>query len=149
MFGHSSHPPAAHANRLTVLLANEQERWHQVVRQLLAPQGVQIVVAHTGREALEVMASTTVHVAVLDARMPQLGGLQVVKLVRERNALRDAQVPSATILLADQLTPPLLNDALAMSIFTVLPKPVDHDQLLDALARAMRRFHNSQWPGLS
>ena len=39
-------------NRLTVLLANEQEGWHQTVRGLLEPQGVQTVAARSGREAL-------------------------------------------------------------------------------------------------
>jgi CheY-like chemotaxis protein len=53
-------------NRLTVLLANEQEGWHQTVRGLLEPQGVQTVAARSGREALELMERTPVHVAVLD-----------------------------------------------------------------------------------
>ena len=42
-------------NRFTVLLANEQEGWHQTVRQLLQPQGVQTVCARSGREALELL----------------------------------------------------------------------------------------------
>lgn len=132
---------ASPANRLTVLLTNETESWHATVRQLLAPQGVHTITARTGREALALMESQTVHVAVLDHRMPQLGGLQVIKLVREHK-----HTPPATILLAESLSTALLHEALGMSVFTVLAKPVNHDQLLDALARAMRRFHNSQWP---
>ena len=38
-------------NRFTVLLANDQEQWHVLVRDLLAPQGVQTVSARNGREA--------------------------------------------------------------------------------------------------
>ena len=49
----------------------------------LQPQGVQTVSAHSGREALNLIESTPVHVAVLDAQMPQLGGLQVIRLLRE------------------------------------------------------------------
>ena len=37
--------------RLTVLLANEQEGWHQTVRGLLEPQGVRTVSVRSGREA--------------------------------------------------------------------------------------------------
>jgi DNA-binding NtrC family response regulator len=128
-------------NRLTVLLANEQEDWHRIVRDLLEPQGVQTISARSGREALSVIESRPVHVAVLDQQMPQLGGLQVVRLMRELH-----RAPPA-ILLSSQLTNALLHEALAMHVFTVLHKPVDFNQLLDALARVLRRYHESRWPG--
>ena len=127
-------------NRLTVLLANEQEGWHQTIRGLLEPQGVQTLSARSGREALDLMESRPIHVAVLDQSMPQLGGLQVVKLMRDRK-----NAPPA-ILLANQLTNNLLREALSMQVFTVLGKPVDLNVLLDALARVLRRYHESRWP---
>ena len=127
-------------NRLTVLLANEQEGWHQTVRGLLEPQGVTTLVARSGREALDLIEKRPVHVAVLDQQMPQLGGLQVIKLMRERPA------PPAAILLANQLTNHLLHEALGMHVFTVLAKPVDFNLLLDSLARVLKRYHESRWP---
>ena len=130
-------------NRLTVLLANEQEGWHQTVRGLLEPQGVQTLSARSGREALHLIESRPVHVAVLDAQMPQLGGLQVVKLMREE--MRTAAPPA--ILVANDLTSTLLREALMMHVFSVLSKPVDLNVLLDALARVLRRHYESRWPG--
>ena len=133
------------SNRLTVLLANEQEGWHQTVRGLLEPQGVQTVVARSGREALDLIESRPIHVAVLDQQMPQLGGLQVVRLMRE---LRPGPLPQPiAILLANQLTNNLLHEALGMHVFTVLAKPVDFNLLLDSLARVLMRYHESRWPG--
>ena len=131
---------AAQSNRLTVLLANEQEGWHQTVRTLLEPQGVQTLSARSGHEALELMESKPVHVAVLDAQMPQLGGMQVIRLMRD---LRNA--PPA-ILLAHDLTSHLLREALGMHVFSVLSKPVDFNVLLDTLARVLRRHYESKWP---
>ena len=133
---------SSHQNRLTVLLANEQEGWHQTVRGLLEPQGVQTLVARSGREALNLIESQPVHVAVLDQQMPQLGGLQVIRLMRD---LKKSSPPAA-ILLANQLTNHLLHEALGMHVFTVLAKPVDFNVLLDALARVLRRYHESRWP---
>ena len=135
-------PQQAHQNRLTVLLANEQEGWHQTVRGLLEPQGVQTLVARSGREALDLIEQRPVHVAVLDQQMPQLGGLQVIRLMRDLKK----DPPPAAILLANQLTHHLLHDALAMHVFTVLAKPVDFNVLLDSLARVLRRYHESRWP---
>src|ERR1700712_5073321 len=131
----------ANNHRLTVLLANEQESWHQTVRQLLEPQGVQTVSARNGREALRLIESTPVHVCVLDVEMPQLGGLQVVKL------MKDLENKPPAILLANHLTNHLLHEALGMHVFSVLSKPVDLNLLLDALARVMRRYYESRWPG--
>ncbi|HZU36934.1 MAG TPA: response regulator [Gemmataceae bacterium] len=129
-----------HSNRFTVLLANEQENWHQTVRGLLEPQGVQTLSAHSGREALQLLESHPVHVAVLDHQMPQLGGLQVIKLMRELH-----KAPPS-ILLAHDLTSYLLREALGMHVFSVLSKPVDPNVLLDALARVLRRYYESRWP---
>jgi CheY-like chemotaxis protein len=133
------------SNRLTVLLANEQEGWHQTVRGLLEPQGVQTLSARSGREALDLLESRPVHVAVLDTQMPQLGGLQVVRLMREMHKGDPRKTPPA-ILLANQMTNHLLREALSMQVFTVLGKPVDFNVLLDALARVLRRYHESRWP---
>jgi CheY-like chemotaxis protein len=74
---------AGQPGRFKVLLANEQEGWHQTVRRLLEPQGVQTISARSGREALELIESTPVHAAVLDVQMPQLGGMQVIRMMRE------------------------------------------------------------------
>ena len=133
----------SHTNRFTLLLANEQDQWQQTVRDLLQPQGVQTLSAHSGREALDLIRSLPVHLAVLDAQMPQLGGLQVVKLMRD--------VPEAppAILLANHLTSHLLQEALGMHVFSVLSKPVDLNLLLDSIARVLRRHYEGRWPGES
>jgi CheY-like chemotaxis protein len=132
---------ASPTNRFTVLLANEQEEWHQTVQGLLRPQGVHTVSAHSGREALDLIERTPVHCAVLDAQMPQLGGMQVVRLLRELHKATPA------ILLTNHLTNHLLHEALGMQVFSVLSKPVDFNVLLDALARVLRRYHENRWPG--
>jgi CheY-like chemotaxis protein len=131
----------ANHNRLTMLLANEEEGWHQTVRQLLEPQGVQTLSAHSGHEVLDILDREPVHLVVLDVHMPRLGGLQVVKMMRESD-----QSPPA-ILLASDLNRHLLHDALAMRVFSVLAKPVELNVLLDAVARVMRRHYASRWPG--
>src|SRR5436305_7797800 len=95
---------APSSSRFKVLLANEQEGWHQTVRQLLEPQGVQTLSARSGREALNLIESRSVHVAVLDAQMHGLGGMQVIRLMREME-----HVPPA-ILLAPELTNHLLHE---------------------------------------
>lgn len=132
---------AGSTNRFTVLLADEQEDWHRTVRELLEPQGVETVSARTGRQALDLIQRSRIHVAVLDQQMPQLGGLQVVKLMRQ---LENA--PPA-ILLTAQFNAHLMHEALNMQVFSVLTKPVDLNLLLDTLARVLKRHYEGRWPG--
>jgi DNA-binding NtrC family response regulator len=127
-------------SRFTVLLPQEQEGWHETLSRLLEPQGVHTVVARSGREALGLIESTPLHAVVLDTHMPQLGGLQVLKLMRDRR-----NAPPA-ILLTNHLTNHLLQEALTMHVFSVLSKPVDFNLLLDSLARLLKRFHENRWP---
>lgn len=135
-------PIALNPSRLTVLLGDERAgaAWSQTVSHLLAPQGVRTVSAHTGREALSLIEGGTIHVAVLDQRMPQLGGMQVVRRMQE------LQHAPPTILLAEHPSSALMHEALGMSVFSVLTKPVDFNLLLDSLARVLRRHYESRWP---
>jgi len=118
---------------------------------------VQTISARSGREALELIESTPVHAAVLDVQMPQLGGMQVIRMMHEMHRgqagsgagakePRPVEVPAA-ILLANDLNSHLLREALSMHVFSVLSKPVDFNVLLDSLARVLKRYHASRWPG--
>src|SRR5215210_8797367 len=91
-------------NRLNVLRAHDSDGWEDTVRRLLEPQGVQTLAVRSGREALDVLQSTQIHVAVLDHQMPQLGGLQVIKL------MRDIKNAPPAILLTQHLTDHLLHE---------------------------------------
>src|SRR4051812_13169641 len=127
-------------NRFSVLFTHDQGGWQDNVRRLLEPQGVHTLSVRSGREALEVMQHTQIHVAVLDQQMPQLGGLQVIKL------MRDLKLAPPSILIANHMTDHLLHEALGMRVFSVLSKPVDLNMLLDALARILRKRYASRWP---
>lgn len=124
----------------TVLLPEARAPWHTTVSQLLAPQGVQTVSVQSGRQALDLIERTPVHVAVLDVEMPGLGGLQVVQRMQHF-----VSAPPA-ILLAPTLSAQLLHQALGLQVFSVLSKPVDFNALLDCLARVMRRHYEGRWP---
>lgn len=131
---------ASGTGRFTVLLPEEQAAWHETVRRLLEAQGVDTLCARNGRDALRLIETRPVHVAVLDVQMPLLGGMQVVRLMREMH-----RAPPA-ILLTQQVTTHLLHEAVGMSVFSVLSKPVDFNVLLDSLARVMNRHYAGRWP---
>ncbi len=159
-------PAAPSGGRCTVLLGDERgacEAWHKTAAGLLASQGVETLVARTGRHALGLIedglaaGGRRIHVVVLDQGMTDMTGLQVLRRLHEdltRDSQKSKMAPSAppAILLAPAgeqrgVTSGLMHDALTVKVFSVLPRPVDTNLLLDTLARALSRFYKGKWPG--
>ena len=156
-------PPGSAASpvRFTVLLGSGADAvgqaWHRTACGLLEAQGVQTLLAQTGREVLGLMEQSVggqgrrIHVAVRDQRLPDMGGLQVLRRLQQAHS--DAAQPTdaaglpPAILLADAPGSGLMQEALTARVFSVLPKPIELDLLLDTLARALRRFYQNKWPG--
>ncbi len=57
-----------------------------------------------------------------------------------------AKPDPTVILIAPQQDQQLLQEALRFNAFTVLSEPVDVNLMLEVMARALRRFHQNQWP---
>lgn len=127
--------------KFSILLADPDAQWNHQASTLLEAQGIQAIQARTGREALALIEERQIHAAVLDQQMPMLSGLAVVKMLRDRQSAPPA------ILLSEDPSPHLLQEALVMQVFSVLRKPVDVNQLLQTLARVLTRHYASQWPG--
>jgi len=76
---------------------------------------------------------------------------QTQRRIEVRFDSRPAQPkPDPTVIL---IAPPaphqdkqLLQEALQFNAFTVLSEPVDVNVMLEVMARALRRFHQNQWP---
>jgi CheY-like chemotaxis protein len=55
-------------------------------------------------------------------------------------------ISPTVILLTPNRDDALLHEALKCDAFSVLTEPVDLNLMLDIMARAMKRFHQNQWP---
>jgi hypothetical protein len=58
------------------------QNWRQTVAQLLMPMGVRTFEADSGPAAVELMERHPIHLAVVDTRLPAIGGLNVLQLIQ-------------------------------------------------------------------
>lgn len=86
--------------RLNLLLtpspaqAGGGQPWHQTVSRLLVPLGVRTFEATSGSEAMELMERHPIHLAVVDTRLPAMGGMNVLQLIgRLREQGQRAEAP--------------------------------------------------------
>ena len=112
-----------------VLLADDDTSFVEGLNELLAAQGYQVLVAHTGQEALDTVLSNQVDVLLLDLKMPVLSGLEVYLELKKKGKV----VPTIILTGCEQQG---AEDILGQDDWRVLGclvKPFDPLELLQAI----------------
>lgn len=113
---------------ITCVLADDHPPVLQFLSRFLSNSGITITAStRDGEEALRKIEQTHPTVAVLDARMPRLTGLEVV------NRLQQLGSPTRVILYTGYGDDALLSDALDCGVGGVLDKEAPLDDLLRAI----------------
>ncbi len=68
----------------TVLFVDDEEKILRSLKRALQDEPYETLFASSGKEALEILERNEVHVLVTDMRMPEMGGLELLKIVKER-----------------------------------------------------------------
>jgi putative two-component system response regulator len=77
--------PSATRSAAPVLVVNDVQAQRVAVRAMLAPLGLDVVEADSGRAALRAVLRQTFAVILMDVRMPTLDGYETAKLIHQRN----------------------------------------------------------------
>jgi PAS domain S-box-containing protein len=123
-----------------VLLVDDEEAIRGVLRQVLERRGYRVAAVPCGAEALAAFAEqvNAIEVVVTDYSMPGMNGLQLMKMLHERNP----RLPIIIVTGVDQNLG--LEDSPMANVVQVLKKPFSSDALLKAVAKALRRRVVSQ-----
>lgn len=122
----------------TLLITDDDRAIRETLREVFEPQGFHTVLAADGQQAVEIIQSESIHVAVVDFHMPKLTGLEVVHRLREF----EVQVPC--ILISAALDEAIVREALEAEVFSVERKPLSLSQIRGLVNRAMRQTYD--WP---
>jgi signal transduction histidine kinase/CheY-like chemotaxis protein len=114
--------------RQTILVVDDNEIQRDLVRDLLAPLGFEVLSAASGRECLLLAGQSRPNLVLLDIAMPEMDGWQVAQWFRNRSRERIAIV----MLSANAIDPNHLLDA-GRLYDDCLMKPVDLRQLLQKI----------------
>src|SRR5512143_4251231 len=74
-------PPA---QRASVLIVDDEAAIRESLRMVLEFEGYRVEEATTGVEALQIVRDRTPDAVLLDIRMPEMDGLEALRLMRER-----------------------------------------------------------------
>ena len=115
-----------------ILLVDDEVAIQRAVAPLLRSRGYEVDVARTGAEALDVVASRTPALIVLDLGLPDLEGTEVCRRIRQTSAV-PIIVLSARGSEADKV------NALDLGADDYVTKPFGPEELLARIRVALRR----------
>lgn len=72
------------AQKKTVLFVDDEETLLMSLKRGLMDEPYDRLFASSGKKALELLENNEVHLIVTDMRMPEMGGLELLRIVREK-----------------------------------------------------------------
>lgn len=117
----------------TVLIVDDEAAFAATLADILATKGYNAVVANTGAEGMDAAQHMPVDLALVDLKLPDVSGVEVLARIREISPRTEVIVLTGQAALDTALR------ALNLGAFGYLEKPYDIDRLFLLIERALAR----------
>lgn len=108
-----------------ILIVDDDADLRYLLQESLAPQGHTFVAASSGLEALKQLDKMEFDLVILDRRMPQMGGIETLKKIRENPSTTKVKVLMCTSLsMMGQV-----DEAFSAGATDYIVKPLDVEKL--------------------
>jgi DNA-binding response OmpR family regulator len=114
-----------------VLVVDDERFFREAIREALASAGIDCEIAEDARSALAAASEASFAVAVVDVGLPESGGIEVLK------GLRDRDPTTRVIVLSAPSEQDAVLDALRLDATDYLAKPLHDEELVLAVRRAL------------
>ncbi|MFK7801787.1 MAG: response regulator [Anaerolineae bacterium] len=112
-----------------ILIVDDNTIMHRTLTLIIRKTGHQTLVAADGLKAIEIIASTTIDLAIVDMTMPHMSGLELVKHIRSHET--DTRMP--IVFLTGSGRESDHKSAVELGIDGFLTKPVSSHELREKI----------------
>jgi len=116
---------------LRILVIEDDSTTRELLRELLGMQGMEVLTAVDGGSGLRMARETHVHAVVLDLGLPDMTGIEVLRVLKEM----DARLP--VVILTGRSDIPTAKQTTELGAFAFLIKSMDLQELAIVLRRAL------------
>jgi len=113
-----------------ILLVDDEQEFIDALAERMRTRGMNVEASTSPKEALALVEKTPFDAVVLDLQMPEMDGLEVLKLVKEKNP--ELQV----ILLTGHATVEKGIEAMKLGAMDLVEKPADLSELTSKIRKA-------------
>lgn len=121
--------------KMRIMLVDDEKDFLSTTKRLLERKGLLVITAASGHEALEKLAAESIHVVILDVKMPGMDGVATLKAIKSTYPL--VQV----VMLTGHGTVESATEGLRSGATDYMMKPIDVEELI---ARAEEAFTRGQ-----
>jgi DNA-binding NtrC family response regulator len=118
---------------MRALLVDDETGYLETAVKRMKKRGIDVTGASSGPEALATLASQSVHVVVMDVRMPGMDGIEALRQIKQRHPLVEV------ILLTGHASMEVAIEGMELGAFDYLLKPIDIDELIYKIQDAYKR----------
>jgi DNA-binding NtrC family response regulator len=118
---------------MKIMLVDDEERFLTTTRKVLSRKGYDILIAASGSEALEKLASQQIHVVILDVKMSGMDGIATLKEIKRLFPLVEV------IMLTGHGTVESAVEGLKSGATDYLTKPADVKDLIQKAEEAFEK----------
>ena len=115
---------------IRLLLVDDEEGYVNVLANRMALRGVSVSKAYSGSEAVRILRKNDFDVAVLDLKMEDMDGIEVLKIFKTM----DPEL--MVIMLTGHGSAQAASDGISMGAYDYLTKPCDFKELLEKVRKA-------------
>ena len=116
-----------------VLVADDEADIRSSLKMILDYEGIEMVEAASGPEALRAVGEAAPDAVLLDIKMPRMDGLEVLEKLRKQ----DAQLP--VVMISGHATIATAVEATRLGAFDFMEKPLERDRVLLVLRNAFEQ----------
>jgi len=120
-------------DKSSILIIDDDAHLRKTLTDILTAKGYKTFAAKDGAEGLSLLGEHIVHLALVDLRLPDISGLDVLKMIRAEHPHTE------TIIMTGNATLDSAIEATNKGAFSYLQKPYDIDQLLLNIKRAIEK----------
>jgi two-component system KDP operon response regulator KdpE len=115
----------------TILVVDDEPDLRLLVRMTLEGNGYQVAEASTAAEALDLTKELRPALILLDIRLPDAEGFDVLRTLRDIDEFADTPI----VMMSAHSSPPTLRQAEMIGSHDYLIKPFKYDDLLDVVRK--------------
>lgn len=119
---------------LKVLFADDDELSHVIVGHVLSQKGINTIMVKDGLEALEAIKSQAFDMILLDIRMPQMSGIE---LINKKEAFKQYNNSTPVLALTANTSPEDIDNYKRLGFVSVLSKPYSADNLVHEIGSVL------------